>query len=189
MIGRSSEPGRARCAREAGSPPCRAIVRRREPAAGRQTGRRCLTLRPSCSSTTRIPSRSSSRTRSNATVFASCRRATASRRSGCSATSAIDLVVLDLMLPKRRRARGLQAAARGQQRSDHHADGSRRGARQGARARARRGRLHHEAVLDPRVPEPGAGAPAPGRRRPRRAREAEIDRVAASCGSTPLGGR
>ena len=49
-------------------------------------------------------------------------------------------------------ARGLQAAAGDEHGADHHAHGARRRARQGARARARRGRLHHEAVLDPRVP-------------------------------------
>ena len=46
-------------------------------------------------------------------------------------------------------------------RADHHAHGARRRARQGARPRARRRRLHHEAVLDPRVPQPRARAAAP----------------------------
>ena len=72
----------------------------------------------------------------------------------------IDLVVLDIMLPK---IDGLEVCKRlraEQHGPDHHAHGSRRRARQGARARARRGRLHHEAVPDPRVPEPRAGRPA-----------------------------
>ena len=74
----------------------------------------------------------------------------------------VDLVVLDIMLPKLdglevcKRLRATQLGA------DHHADGPRRRARQGARARARRRRLHHEAVLDPRVPLAREGAPAPG---------------------------
>ena len=79
-----------------------------------------------------------------------------------------------------RRARGLQAPARPELGADHHAHGPRRRARQGARARARRRRLHHEAVLDPRVPEPRAGAAAPrvraaaGRRRRGRSRPAAV---------------
>ena len=56
------------------------------------------------------------------------------------------------MLPRAGRARSVQAAARREQRADHHADRPRRGARQGAGPRARCGRLHNEAVLDPRVP-------------------------------------
>ena len=68
--------------------------------------------------------------------------------------------------PEARRARGLQAPARPEHGADHHAHGPRRRARQGARARARRRRLHHEAVLDPRVPEPRAGAAAPRGRAP-----------------------
>ena len=61
-----------------------------------------------------------------------------------------------------RRPRGLQAPACREHRADHHAHGPRRRARQGAGARARRRRLHHEAVLDPRVPQPRARAAAPG---------------------------
>ena len=54
--------------------------------------------------------------------------------------------------------------------ADHHAHRPRRRVRHGARARARRRRLHHEAVLDPRVSEPGPGAPQARRRAaPRRA--------------------
>ena len=70
----------------------------------------------------------------------------------------VDLVVLDLMLPK---VDGLEVCKRLRAPSsgaDHHAHRPRRRARQGARPRARRGRLHHEAVLDPRVPQPGARA-------------------------------
>ena len=55
-----------------------------------------------------------------------------------------------------------------EQRADHHAHRARRGARQGPRARARRRRLHHEAVLDPRVPQPyTCAAPARGVAAPR----------------------
>ena len=60
-----------------------------------------------------------------------------------------------------RRARGLQAPAGAQHRADHHAHRARRRARQGRRPRARRGRLHHEAVLDPRVPQPRPRTAAP----------------------------
>ena len=67
-----------------------------------------------------------------------------------------------------RRARGLQAAALDEHGADHHADGARRRARQGDRPRARRRRLHHEAVLDPRVPLARA-RPAPPRPRAPRA--------------------
>ena len=72
------------------------------------------------------------------------------------------------------RARSLQDAARpGLDRPDHHAHGQVGGDRQGPRARARRRRLHHQAVLDARVPlarEGGAaarrhGAAGRGRRR------------------------
>ena len=60
----------------------------------------CRTPRPSSSSTTRTPFRSSSRIRSNATGFASFRPGTARRRSSCSPPEPVDLVVLDIMLPK-----------------------------------------------------------------------------------------
>ena len=64
------------------------------------------------------------------------------------------------MLP---RVDGLEVCRRvraDEHRSDHHADRPRRRGRQGARPRDRSGRLHHEAVLDPRVPEPRARASA-----------------------------
>ena len=64
-----------------------------------------------------------------------------------------------------RRARGLQAAARPELGADHHAHGPRRRARQGPRARARRRRLRHEAVLDPRVPLARRGRSCAGRGR------------------------
>ena len=50
------------------------------------------------------------------------------------------------------------------------------------RPRARRRRLHHEAVLDPRVPEPGAGAaPAGARCRATTARGRRADRASTGC--------
>ena len=72
-----------------------------------------------------------------------------------------DLVVLDVMMPRRRRARGLPRAARPQHGADHHADREGRGDRQGRRPRARRRRLHHQAVLGARVPQPREGRAAP----------------------------
>ena len=86
----------------------------------------------------------------------------------------VDLVVLDLMLPK---LDGLEVCRRLRAQSavpiimltarDDELDKVRR-------ARARRRRLHHEAVLDPRVPEPRAGAAPPGlaQRRPTDGRDA-----------------
>ena len=74
--------------------------------------------------------------------------------------------------------------------ADHHAHRPRRRARQGARPRARRRRLHHEAVLDPRVPQPRAGR-CSGAPRPRAAADEDEDVIDASTGSrsTSPGGR
>ena len=77
------------------------------------------------------------------------------------AEQTFDLVVLDVMLPEDGRPGGVPPAARARARPDHHAHREVRGDRQGARARARRRRLHHQAVLDARVPlarEGGAAA-------------------------------
>ncbi len=60
------------------------------------------------------------------------------------------------------RARGVPPPAHRLGRPDHHADRPRRRGRQGARPRARRRRLHHQAVLDPRVPQPHPGRAAAG---------------------------
>ena len=74
-----------------------------------------------------------------------------------------DLVVLDVMLPKLdgfdvcRQIRARSA------RADHHAHRQGRGDRQGARPRARGGRLHHQALLRARVPQPGEGRAPAGR--------------------------
>ncbi len=58
-----------------------------------------------------------------------------------------DLVVLDLMLPKKDGYQVLpRTAPRRHDDADHHADGARAGRREGARARTRRRRLHHQAV-------------------------------------------
>ena len=62
-----------------------------------------------------------------------------------------------------RRARGLPPAAQPQRGADHHADREVGGDRQGRRARDRRRRLHHQAVLDARVPQPREGGAAPRR--------------------------
>ena len=59
-----------------------------------------------------------------------------------------------------RRARGLPAPAQPQRGADHHADREVGGDRQGRRARDRRRRLHHQAVLDARVPQPREGGAA-----------------------------
>ena len=75
-----------------------------------------------------------------------------------------------------RRPRGLQAPPDDEQRPDHHVDGARRRARQGDRPGARCRRLHHEAVLDPRVPLARAGAAAPGAQ-PAGARYGRADRA------------
>ena len=69
-----------------------------------------------------------------------------------------------------RRSRGVPADAREELGADHHADREGRGDRQGARPRDRRRRLHHEAVLDARVPQPRAGRAAPCRDEPARRR-------------------
>ena len=61
---------------------------------------------------------------------------------------------------ERRRPRGLPAHARVEHGADHHADRQDGGDRQGPRPRARRRRLHHQAVLDPRVPQPRQGGAA-----------------------------
>ena len=60
-----------------------------------------------------------------------------------------------------RRPRGVPAPAFAQLRADHHAHGEGRGDRQGPRPRARRRRLHHQALLAPRVPQPREGRAAP----------------------------
>ena len=86
-----------------------------------------------------------------------------------------------------RRPRGLPAAcARAQHGADHHAHRQGRGDRQGPRPRARRRRLHHQAVLAARVPQPreGRAAPRGHGRAASRAAERGAARGRASCGST-----
>src|SRR5919198_2183022 len=68
-----------------------------------------------------------------------------------------------------RRLRRLPPDPRPIERPDHHAHRQGRGVRQGARPRARRRRLHHQAVLDARVPQPREGGPQALRPCPRRA--------------------
>ncbi len=84
------------------------------------------------------------------------------------------------------RARGLPAPARPQLRPDHHAHREGRRDRQDRRPRARRRRLHHQAVLGPRVPQPREGRAAA------RVDDARADRRrrgaasrSTTCGSTP----
>ncbi len=75
-----------------------------------------------------------------------------------------------------RRGGSLPAAALSQPGPDHHADRERQRDRQGGRSRGRRRRLHHQALLDARVPQPGQSGTAPlpdGRRGRRRG----VDRV------------
>ena len=87
-----------------------------------------------------------------------------------------------------RRTRGLQAAPGDEHGADHHAHGPRRRARQGPRARARRRRLHHEAVLDPRVPQPRPGAAAARAAPQAGPRAEERDRERRASRSTCPGG-
>ena len=95
----------------------------------------------------------------------------------------VDLVVLDVMLPKLDGLEVCKQLRAHELGADHHAHGPRRRARQGARARARRRRLRHEAVLDPRVPLADAGAPPPGAGAAPRARRAPRDARSSSTGS------
>ena len=96
-----------------------------------------------------------------------------------------DLVVLDLMLP---RMDGLEVCKRlrgqGLDRADHHAHGQVGGDRQGARARARRRRLHHQAVLDARVPLAREGRAAARRHGPARRPTTSSRSRSAACAST-----
>ena len=78
-----------------------------------------------------------------------------------------------------RRARGLPAPAQPQLGPDHHADRQVGGDRQGRRARARRRRLHHQAVLAARVLEPDQGGAAARRDEP-----PGRDRAPTRCRST-----
>ncbi len=64
----------------------------------------------------------------------------------------------DAAAPRRRR--GLPAAAPPQPGADHHADRQRQRDRQGRRPRGGRRRLHHQAFLDARVPQPRQGGAA-----------------------------
>ena len=84
--------------------------------------------------------------------------ATATRRSERFGEQPVDLVVLDLALPHPRRPRGLQAAPCYE--PTCRSSSSRRATMRWTRcwARARRRRLHHEAVLDSGVPEPRQAA-------------------------------
>ena len=115
----------------------------------------------SFSSMTSSRSRRCSRSRCSATATRWSRPPTAPRRLRASRAD---------LRPRRAgrdaaadgRPRGLPAAARqGRDRADHHAHGQVRGDRQGARPGARRRRLHHQAVLDARVPLAREGGAAP----------------------------
>ena len=80
-----------------------------------------------------------------------------------------------------RRLRGLPPDPRHEPGADHHAHREGRGDRQGARPRAGRRRLHHQAVLGPRVPQPREGRAAPRRARPLGRRSARSRSRTASC--------
>ena len=92
-------------------------------------------------------------------------------RPACSPSGAgaPDAIVLDLMLPGRRRPRGRAAAcaADGNRGADPDADGARRGRRPRRRARRGRRRLPREALRAGGAARAPARAPAPQRRRRR----------------------
>ena len=87
-----------------------------------------------------------------------------------------------------RRLRGLPPAPRAQPRADHHAHRQGRGDRQGARPRARRRRLHHQALLGARVPQPREGGAAARRAHPRPRSSSRSRSRRATCGSTSRSG-
>ena len=86
-----------------------------------------------------------------------------------------------------RRLRGLPPAAGPQQRADHHAHREGRGDRQGARPGAGRRRLHHQALLPARVPQPGEGGAAARRAWPARRTRPRSRSSTATCASTSSG--
>ena len=87
------------------------------------------------------------------------------------------------------RLRRLPPDPRAQHRADHHAHRQDRGDRQGPRPRAGRRRLHHQALLGARVPQPREGGPAPRRARPARRAVRGADPSTASCASTSSAAR
>ena len=102
---------------------------------------------------------------------------TASRSAmTASGREALTLVGVELAVARRprpdaarsRRARGLPADPRDEHSARADAHGARRRPRQDRRPRGRRRRLPHEALQPARARRPGAGDPAPQRRRERR---------------------
>ena len=86
------------------------------------------------------------------------------------AAEPFDLVLLDIMLPRARRARGLPGDPARLDDPGRHADRARRHHRRRGRPRGGRRRLRQEAVRGPRARRPRPRGAAPGRPRPRRCR-------------------